>query len=99
MKAFGLGGTLPAQMEKKIRVKPPPGRVVAAFCAACLVAGVLINGRMWWVHMRRDPDVGRRSGDVSVVAGDFEPERRLSEQEGRGDVMEEVVRTHKAIQY
>uniref|UniRef100_A0A1D1YKP6 Hexosyltransferase n=1 Tax=Anthurium amnicola TaxID=1678845 RepID=A0A1D1YKP6_9ARAE len=83
-------------MEKKLRVKALPGKVVAALCAASFVVGLLLNGRGVWVHMRYFPSFGGGSGEGDSIVSD--DSRLVGDHAGPSDVMGEVVRTHKAIQ-
>nr|CAD1838895.1 unnamed protein product [Ananas comosus var. bracteatus] len=82
------------QSEKKARGKPLPGRAVLSLCVAGFFIALLFSNRTGLAIMSK----GKNShAKVSILAHDHEHKRRLGEDNQR-DVMDEVTKTHQAIQ-
>ncbi|XP_003605659.3 probable beta-1,3-galactosyltransferase 8 isoform X2 [Medicago truncatula] len=81
---------VPLSEIKKMRGKPASAKTILFLCIACFLAGTLFTGQMWTSPSSHE------STTLPVVRHDGGHKRKVIE-DGPGDVMEEVTKTHQAI--
>ncbi|KAK9270133.1 hypothetical protein L1049_025709 [Liquidambar formosana] len=84
-----------AQMT--MRGKSVPGKAILVLCVASFLAGSMFTSRTWTHSSHHKPVIPNHVTKLSVMAQDCDHKRRMVEGKS-GDVMEEVTKTHQAIQ-
>lgn len=90
------------QSEKKApRARPMSAKAVFVLCATSFFVGLLLSGRM--TTRLTAPSGSGRGGSghgsrISLFSDDCEHRRKLEESNNPNDIMNEVSRTHQAIQ-
>ncbi|KAJ1691132.1 hypothetical protein LUZ63_015287 [Rhynchospora breviuscula] len=86
-------------MEKIPRSKPMSGKTVTLLCVTSFLVGFLLSGRVGILQQakKESNSMINHGSKVSLFANNCENKRRLGET-GPIDVMNEVSKTHQAIQ-
>ncbi|KAM7473070.1 hypothetical protein LguiA_011253 [Lonicera macranthoides] len=94
----------PKDESKKMRAKAIPGKVIFVLCLACFLAGSLLDSQRWTNPNSEYKDNEFTGFPIHVQKlntgpeHEFEHKRILVEKSESGNIMEEVTKTHEALQ-
>ncbi|KAF5201678.1 Beta-1,3-galactosyltransferase, partial [Thalictrum thalictroides] len=96
LQSISAAGDRTLEPIKKMRVKHLPGKPVLLLCIVSFIAGSLFTSRTWSSHHQPDTKIPVA---VQKIVQDFDyHKRKLVQGRVSGDIMNEVKKTHQAIQ-
>ncbi|KAL5982818.1 putative beta-1,3-galactosyltransferase 8 [Asimina triloba] len=84
---------------KKMRGRPMTGKAVVGLCLACFFVGTLFSNRAWTRPLENGIRGISNNNEMKIVTDmqDCDHKRKLAEEKP-GDIMEQVTKTHQAIE-